>query len=179
MPQFTFHTPENAQGEAKQILENIKAKYGFIPSLFNYMAEAPYLIEAYGMLTELMEKTDLTPAQQQVALLAVSHYHNCDFCRIAHQAFGKKSNANAQTLNAIINDGEIEDPKDKALVEMIIAIVDSRGCVNDKQLQTFFDAGFSKRNVYDLILITTIKTLSNYSNHLTKPEANPELKAMI
>lgn len=179
MTEFTFHTPETASGDAKEILQNVQNKYGFVPNLFAYMAEAPYTIEAYAMLTELMAKTGLSAAQQQIALLAVSVYHRCDFCRVAHQAFGKAAKANPQTLIAIVEGTTIDDEKDRALVDMIIAIVDSRGWVKDEQLQAFFDAGFEKRNVYDLILITTIKTLSNYSNHLTKPEANEQLLGML
>ncbi len=179
MTEFTFYTPENSEGEAKEILTAVEKKYGFVPNLFGYMAEAPYTISAYAMLTELLAKTDLSPAQQQLALLAVSHYNKCDFCAVAHRAFGKVNQASEQTLTAIVEDGEIEDASDKALVDMVVAVVDSRGWVSDAQIEAFINAGFSKRNIYDVILIVTIKTLSNYSNHLTRPEANEELKAML
>ena len=179
MSNFKFYTTENSEGDAKEILTAVNKKYGFVPNLFAYMAEAPYTIEAYALLTDLLSKTGLTGAQQQIALLAVSNYHNCDFCRVAHQAFGKMSQANPQTLKAIVDEEEINDSSDKALVDMIIAIVHNRGWVSDEDLAKFFDAGFNQRNVYDLILITTIKTLSNYSNHLTKPEANEQLVSMI
>jgi len=179
MDHFKFHTPENSSGQAKEILTEVNKKYGFVPNLFGYMAEAPYTIEAYAMLTELLAKTGLTAAQQQIALLAVSHYNNCDFCRTAHQAFGKMNKAKAQTLSAIVDNTEIEDVTDKALVDMVIAITDQRGWVEQEQLDAFIAAGFNRQNVYDLILVVTIKTLSNYSNHLTKPEANEQLVAMV
>lgn len=179
MNEFKFYTTDNADGEAKKTLDKVQNKYGFVPNLFGYMAEAPYTIEAYAYLTGLLDKTGLTAAQQQVALLAVSHYHKCEFCSVAHQAFGKMHKSNAQTIAAIISNQEIEDATDKALVDMIVAIVDNRGWVNKEQLSTFFAAGFNQQNVYDLILVVTIKTLSNYSNHLSKPEANDELKSMI
>jgi len=179
MSEFTFYTTDNSDGEAKQILEKINTQYGFVPNLFAYMAEAPYTIEAYTMLNELVTKTDLSPAQQQIGLLAVSAYHDCDFCRVAHQAFGKMSKAIPQTLSAIVSGQEIEDASDRALVKMITQLLDNRGWVEQEQLDQFYQAGFTKQNVYDLILIVTIKTLSNYSNHLTKPEANEQLKAML
>lgn len=179
MTQFTFHTPDNTEGEAKEILQDVQQKYGFVPNLFAYMAEAPYSIEAYAWLNDLLAKTGLSPAHQQIALLAVSEYNQCDFCQVAHRAFGKMAKANPQTIKAIVEGTLIEDPTDKALVDTVVAIVDSRGWVGDEQLQIFFDAGFNKRNVYDLILVVTIKTLSNYANHLTKPEANEQLVAML
>ena len=179
MADFTFYTPENASGEARETLTAIQKKYGFVPNLFGYMAEAPYTIEAYGMLSELLAKTDLTPAQQQVALLAVSAYNECGFCTVAHRAFGKMHKAKAQTLTAIAEGKEIEDASDRALVALVRAIVDQRGWLKDAQLQAFYDAGFSKRNVFDLILVVTTKTLSNYANHLSQPEPNPELLKML
>lgn len=179
MTQFTFHTPENSQGDSKEILNKVQNKNGFIPNLFGYMAEAPYIIDAYAYMTALLEKTDFNPAQQQVALLAVSHYHDCNFCTVAHRAFGKAQNANPQTIAAIMNNELIEDSKDKALVDMIVATLEKRGWVDEADLTTFFAAGFNQKNVYDVILIIAIKTLSNYSNHLTKPEANPEIIAML
>jgi uncharacterized peroxidase-related enzyme len=179
MNQFKYHTPENSQGPAKEILTSVQQKYGFVPNLFAYMAEAPYTIEAYAMLTELLNKTALSAAQQQIALLAVSHYNQCEFCQVAHRAFGKMNQADPQTLQAINDDHVINDPSDKALVDMVVAIVDTRGWVKQTQLDAFLAAGFTRQNVYDLILIVTIKTLSNYANHLTKPEANEQLVAML
>ena len=179
MNKFKFYTPENSQGDAKEILTQVNKKYGFVPNLFGYMAEAPYTIEAYTMLNELIEKTGLTAAQRQVALLTVSHYNNCDFCRVAHRAFGKMNAAKAQTIAAIIGNETIEDETDRAMVDMVIAITDQRGWLEQTQIDNFIAAGFSQRNIYDLILIVTIKTLSNYSNHLTKPEANEQFVSML
>lgn len=178
MSNFTFYTPDNSDGVRKKTLQDIHGKYGFIPNLFAYMAEAPHIIEAYTILSDLLGKTDLTPAQQQITLLAVSHYHNCDFCRVAHHAFGKAMKAKSQSINAILNDGEIEDVQDKALVNMVISMVKNRGVISDNQVQDFLLVGFERKHIYDLILIISIKTISNYSNHLTDPEANPELLSM-
>ena len=179
MKDFKFYTTDNAQGDAKVILDKVEAKYGFVPNLFAYMAEAPYVIDAYAHMSALLDKTELTAAQQQIGLLAVSHYHDCNFCEVAHRAFGKASKSNPQTISAIVNNEEIKDASDRAMVTMIKAILDNRGWVSDADLDAFFAAGFSKRNVYDLILIVTIKTLSNYSNHLSKPEPNPEIISML
>ncbi|MBL4661759.1 MAG: carboxymuconolactone decarboxylase family protein [Alcanivoracaceae bacterium] len=179
MNNFTFYTTDNATGDAKDILDKVQNKYGFVPNLFGYMAEAPYTIDAYAYMTNLLGKTDLTPAQQQIALLAVSHYHDCKFCALAHRAFGKASNSNAQTMLAIVSGKKIEDEKDRAIVDMINATLENRGWVDDEHLNAFYAAGFTKRNVYDLILIISIKTLSNYSNHLTKPEPNSEIISML
>ena len=180
MADFKFYTPDNAEGHAKEVLTGVQKKYGFVPNLFAYMAEAPYLIESYAYLSEILDKnTDLTPGQQHTALLAISVYNKCEFCTNAHRALGKANKANQQTLDAINNGQTIEDPKDRILVDTVRAMVDQRGWLKDEQIETFLNAGFTKRNIFDLVLITTIKTLSNYSNHLSLPETNPEFIKMI
>lgn len=179
MTLFTPYTLETASPEAQKILQGIKTAYGFIPNLFNYMAEAPVTLEAYLVLNQLIAKSSLTPAQAQTALLAVSLENKCDFCSTAHRAIGKKSGANPETFESLIHGSLIADAQDRALVELTQAIVRERGWIKDEKLESFFAAGFTKQQVFEVILIVTIKTLSNYSNHLTKPDVNPELLAMI
>ncbi|MGZ8984637.1 MAG: carboxymuconolactone decarboxylase family protein [Methylotenera sp.] len=179
MVNFTFHTPENTFGQTKELLEGIQKGYGFIPNLFGYMAEAPTTVEAYLALNELVSKTSLTPAQQQVALLAVSVENDCEFCIIAHRAIGKMKKANEQTLTALGARGAINDPKDRALAAFAQSVTKNRGRPSATELQAFLDSGFTRQQILEVILIVSIKTLSNYINHLTHPEPNKELVGML
>ena len=180
MTDFTFHTIDNSSGETRAILEEVQGKYGFIPSLFNYMAEAPATIRAYmDMNDTLHSATSFSAGQLQVALLAVSHYNDCGFCSGAHQAMAQHSGSHPQSVAAVLAGDEIEDPQDKAIVAMVLAIVKSRGWVSEEDFEAFFAAGFSHKHFLELHLVSAIKTLSNYINHVTRPQPNPELLAMI
>jgi len=179
MSKFTFYTQNNTEGETKALLEGIQQGYGFIPNLFAYMAEAPTTLQAYLSLNDLVVKSSFTPAQQQVALLAVSIENSCDFCTVAHRAMGKMNKSNQQTLDALHAGAEIEDANDKALVEYVRKVVKKRGYVENADIQTFIDAGFTRQQVLEVVLIVSIKTLSNYINHITHPEPNEELLAMV
>ena len=176
---FTAYTLESAPAEAKPLLQGVTHSFGFLPNLFSYMAEAPVTIDAYLHLNALIAKSSLTPAQAQVALLSVSIENDCGFCTVAHRAIGKKSGVHPQTLDALAHQGEIADPQDRALSQFTRTLVKKRGWLEEGELDAFLAAGFSKQNVFEVILVVTIKTLSNYSNHLTKPEPNPELVAML
>lgn len=180
MTEFAFHTPENTSGSTRELLEGLRRSYGFFPNLFGYMAEAPATIEGYLALNDLLAKTSLSPAQQQVAMLAVSVENDCEFCRVAHHAIGKMKGANAQSLDALNACAlgacqEIADEKDRALANFTRTIVKTRGRPSEADIRSFLDAGFSKRQILEVILIVSIKTLSNYINHLTRPEPNREL----
>ena len=179
MSEFTKYDLENSSDEAREILTNIEGAYGFIPNLFAYMAEAPVTIRAYMQLNQLLEETSIPPSRLQVALLAVSKEHDCDFCTDAHSAIGKGKGALQQSIDAIRTGGEIEDATDKALVDLVLSMVRNRGWVSEEERETFYAAGFTKAQYLEAVLIVTIKTLSNYTNHVTLPEVNPELKAML
>ncbi len=179
MTTFTFHTPQTTDGQNKALLENIQQDYGFIPNLFAYMAEAPTTIEAYLAMNKFIANGSFTPAQQQVALLAASVENGCDFCITAHRAIGKMSKANPQTLDALHNHGKIEDRSDRVLANYVRKVIKQRGYMSDEDMQAFCDAGFNKQQLLEVVLIVSIKTLSNYINHITKPEPNKELLAML
>ena len=179
MIDFTFHTPDNTTGKTQELLEGIRKGYGFFPNLFGYMAEAPTTVEAYLALNELVAKTSLSPAQQQIALLAVSAANDCSFCTVAHRAMGKMKGASTQTLSAIASRSEIIDDTDRALATFVQSVVNKRGRPDAAEIDAFLNAGFTRQQILEVMLIVSIKTLSNYINHLTNPVPNKELLAML
>ena len=112
-------------------------------------------------------------------MLAVSVENACEFCTVAHRAIGKMKGAKVQTLDALAKDGEIADAQDRVLADFTRAMVKTRGRPGTLALQAFLDAGFSKAQILEVILIVSIKTLSNYINHVTNPVPNRELLAAI
>jgi len=109
--------------------------------------------------------------------LAISAVNNCEFCVAAHSWVGGTLKANEQTVQAI-RDGEVvENTEDKALVDLVQAIVTDRGFVADEIIDAFLAAGFSRENMFDLLVCNMLKSLSNYANHITKTEVNSELAA--
>lgn len=179
MSDFTAYTPATASPAGKEILLGIEKNFGFIPNLFNYMIAAPTTVQAYLQMMQLISQGSFSPAQAQLALLAVSLENDCHFCTVAHRALGKKAGIQPQTLTAILAGQKISDEKDRALVQFTQLLVRERGRPGDAELQNFFAAGFSQAQVFELMLIIAVKTLSNYSNHLTQPEPNPQLVAML
>ncbi|SFD14662.1 carboxymuconolactone decarboxylase family protein [Pseudoalteromonas denitrificans] len=179
MTDFTFHTLESSQGETKELLSSIQQGYGFLPNLFAYMIEAPTSVQAYLMLNDLLAKTSIPMPQLQVALLAASIENKCDFCTVAHRAIGKQMGAEPASLNALNNGDIIESDKDRAIAEFTISMIKNRGFVPEKDTQAFLSAGYTQQQILEVILIVTIKTLSNYSNHFTQPKPNAELLNML
>ena len=114
MAEFILHTQTIALENAKELLNGVQKNFNFLPLIFRHMAEAPVALESLLALMNLVSKTSLTPAQQQIASLAASVENDCVNCIVGHRVLGKMAKTNEQTLEAVYTRHDIGDPKDRA-----------------------------------------------------------------
>ncbi|MFT7290154.1 MAG: putative peroxidase-related enzyme [Reinekea sp.] len=178
MIELTHYTPDTAPETTAPTLKNIEKMYGFIPNLYGYLAESPVALNAYLHINDqLMKHSSLSGAEVQLALLAISAENECEFCIAAHSMMLTKVGGNAESVAQVKAGHPVSATRDAALVNFVQALVKDRGHVADSVTQVLLDQGFSKENMYDLLVCNMLKSLSNYSNHLTHTEVNDELKA--
>lgn len=164
---FTIYTTENAPEESKPLLNAAKENFGFVPNLLGEFAESPAVLEGYLTLSEIVGKTDFTPIEQQLAILAVSIENDCHYCSAIHSTILRnKLNVDDAIVNAVRNGTTLPDEKLDALVRYVQKTVADRGFVDESDLRAFIDAGYSKRQALEVNLIIALKTISNYTNHL-------------
>lgn len=167
MSQFNIHSIQSAPTAARPVLEGSLRKYGFVPNLHGGLAEAPAALEAYIELTALFDRTSLSPTERQVVLLVVSAENRCTYCVAAHSMIAKHMvKADPAVVEAIRNQQPLPDRKLDALANFTRAVVKKRGVVRGQALDKFITAGYSRAQVLEVILGVTIKTLSNYTNHI-------------
>lgn len=179
MTGFTLHTIETAPAAARPILEGARAKLGFVPNLYANLANAPEALAAYIELSGHVQKTSLTPQEQQVVLLAASAENGCEYCVGAHSFLAKKmAGVPADVVQALRERREPADPRLAALTAFTLAVVKDRGWVADTPaIERFFAAGFSPQQALEVVLGVVQKTLSNYANHLLKTPLDAAFEA--
>lgn len=170
MTTFTPLTPDSASAEGREILEKVQGKYGFVPNLIGNMAHAPATAEAYLALGDLVGQTSFDATQQQVILLAVSRYNECEYCVGAHSALSAMQKVPADVVDSIRNDEPIADEKLEALREFTTAVVEHRGWLAEEDIGNFLAAGYNRAQILEVILGVAMKTISNYTNHIAKTE---------
>lgn len=164
---FTIYSTENAPEESKPLLNAAKENFGFVPNLLGEFAESPATLEGYLKLNEIVGKTDFSPKEQQLAILAVSIENKCHYCSAIHSTILKNQlDVDESIVEAVRNGETLINKKLDALVTLIRKLVSQRGFVDDADVQAFIDAGYTKRHVLELNLIIALKTISNYTNHL-------------
>lgn len=175
MTQFTTHTLESAPAAARPLLEAAKAKLGFIPNLYGNLAEAPATLQAYFDLSAQFDKTSFTPVERQVVLLAISTQNNCEFCVAAHSVIARQMvKVPDAVVDALRASTPLPDARLEALAVFARSVVRERGFVSSATLEAFLKAGFTHRQVLEVVLGVAMKTLSNYANHLTHTKTNRE-----
>jgi len=170
MTTFTPLTPESADADGREILEKVQGKYGFVPNLIGNMAHAPATARAYLALGDLVSQTSFDATEQQVILLAVSRFNECEYCVGAHSALSAMQKVPADVVESIRSDQAIADEKLEALRVFTTAVVEQRGWLSEEDIGNFLAAGYAKAQILEVILGVAMKTISNYTNHIATTE---------
>ncbi len=174
---FTLHTVATAPEGAAEVLDKVQQRYGFVPNLAAYLAEAPVALEGVMSLSALFDKTSLSAAEQQIVLLSASVANDCEYCKAAHSALARKVGIDALTIGDIVEQSALDNPRHAALRELTTELVQKRGRIDNSVIERFLGAGFSKANVFEVVLGVAMKTLTNYANHIASAVPNAEFIA--
>lgn len=166
MSEFTIHTLDTAPQASKKSLQNTEKQLGFIPNLLGVMAESPAMLEAYQVLTMIFDKTAFTVTERQLVLLSISRFRNCSYCLAAHGTIAKMQKISTEIIDAVYYNQPLADAKLEALRTFTRTMLEADGWVDQKALQAFYQAGYQKQHVLEVVLGISFKTLSNYVNHI-------------
>lgn len=167
MTEFNVHSIESAPEHSRPKLEVSKKAYGFIPNLLGVMAESPALLEAYLTLSDLFDtSTNLSTTEQQIIAMTNNRLNGCTYCMAAHTSIMQAGKVAEDVIRALRDGTPIADPKLEALRVFAEQVNQKRGWVDDGDIEDLLAAGYPKRTVFDVIVGTAYKVLSNYTNHV-------------
>ncbi len=129
-------------------------------------AESPEILQAYLALGDLVDQTTLTPLERQIAFIGASVTNSCDYCVAAHTAISGMQKLPSDVIQSVREGQPIADAKLEAFRKFVQIITDQRGNVSEVEKAAFLEAGYTKQNILEVILVIGMKTLSNYTNHI-------------
>lgn len=166
MSRYKFHDLDSAPADSKPVLEKVKSAYGFVPNLLGGLAESPVAAEAYPTLNGIFEKSSFSDAEKHVVIMTASFENNCEYCMAAHTASAESAEIPQQVIEGLRNGDSLGDDKLDALRNFTRAVVEKRGALDESDLKAFFDAGFTPAQSLEVLVGVSLKTLSNYANHI-------------
>lgn len=166
MTDFSTYNIETAPEKSKPFLEAAKNAFGFEANLIGTMGGSPALVEGYLTLAGIFDKTDLSETERQIILMTNNRLNGCVYCMAAHTTISQMHKVAPDVIEALRSGAAIADPKLEALRTFAAIINESRGWPTDAQVEAFLAAGYTQQSVLEVILGTSLKVMSNYTNHI-------------
>jgi uncharacterized peroxidase-related enzyme len=180
MTPFAVHTAESAPAASRPLLEGIAKSFGFVPNLFGVFAESPAALRGGLAIFEAFSSSSLSPAEQQLVMLAASEANDCEYCVAAHSSIAKRFvKVDAALVDATRRRTPLSDAKLDALVTFTRRVVEQRGQLAEAELAAFLAAGYTKAQVIEVLLGVGMKTFNNYVDHIAHTPLNDQFKAEV
>jgi len=165
---------ETDQNKQKEVLDKALKQVGFIPNMYKNMANLPALLDTYlEGYAAFREQSELSPAEQEVVFLTISRDNECHYCVAAHSVLADTmSGVDTDVTDAIRDNTHIPDQKLATLHDFTHHLLSTLGRPSQEAVNIFLESGYSEKHILAIILAISVKTLSNYSNHIFNTEVD-------
>lgn len=174
---FQIHTIETAPEQSKALLSDSLKAFGMIPNLHAVMAESPAVLESYKILHDKFQSTSFNAEELTVIWQTINVENNCHYCVPAHTGIANMMKVDPDISEALRNRSKLPNEKLQQLHETTLELVRERGILSEKTLNEFFEVGYEKRHLLEIVLGISQKVLSNYINHLADTPVDKAFEA--
>ena len=169
MKPFVAHTENTAPVQARPVLEKMKSTMGFVPNVVAMLAESPAVVDgAVTLFGNLYTKGTLSPIEREIVAITISREESCNYCVAAHSTFAMNAKIEASTLEALRSGKALKDPKHETLRRTTLKALKERGWISQDDQQAFYNAGYSKEQLIEVIGWLGLKTITNFINHIAE-----------
>jgi uncharacterized peroxidase-related enzyme len=169
---------DEASETQKELLTITRKEYKMIPNMYRAMANQPALLKSYmDAYKGFRTQSNFSSVEQEIVFLTISVENNCSYCMAAHSIIADLvSKVPPNITDAIRTGAEIPDAKLKSLQEFTSIMLNKRGNPSEEDVRLFFENGYNEKHILDIILAISIKTISNYTNHIFHTEIDAAFK---
>lgn len=177
MARFTVPGRGDVSPANQAIFDHMEKAFGKVPNLYATFAWNETALGDYLALQN--RRSTLTAKEREVINLVVSQVNECRYCVPAHTAVAQMHGFSEEEVLAI-RKGKIGfNEKLQALAMLVKETVINRGRPSEKVINAFFDAGYTKSGLIDVMIVIGDKTISNYLHNIIQiPVDWPEVPAI-
>lgn len=166
---LTAINPSQAIGKSKELLDAINTKLKSVPNMMRIMASSPSVLQAYLAFSDAMSHGALPRKLQHMIALTVAEANGCEYCLSAHTTIGKSLGLSEKEMQAAQH-GKASDTKTEAALQFSRTVVTKRGNVNDSDINSLKNAGYSEPEIAEIIANISLSIFTNYFNIIAKTE---------
>ena len=123
------------------------------------------------------QKTSFNKDEMTVVWQTINVEHGCHYCVPAHTGIAKMMKVDDAITESLRNETPLPDARLEALRTFTLQVVRQRGDLGEDQVQAFLEAGYTKRQILEVVLGVAQKVMSNYTNHLAQTPVDEPMKA--
>src|SRR5262245_26904756 len=159
----------NASPEVQAKYEAARSALGTLPNLVKTYGNSDALLGAFLGLYVATGESRFSRADRERIALAVSEVNGCDYCLAIHTAVGRKLGLEKAEIEGARR-GIAADASVGAAVRFARAVAEKRGKVSDAEMGELRAAGYSDRDIVDLVGIIALNVLNNFMNNVADTE---------
>ena len=173
---------DNLPDDLRGAIDEIAERSGFVPAVFLAMAGRPEELRAFMSLhNSLMEKdTGLSKAEREMIVVATSSANHCVYCVVAHGGILRVRSRKPLLADQISINYRRADisARQRAMLDFATKMSVRSHEIEDSDIETLRDHGFSDEDIWDIGAITALFAYSNRMADLLAIEPNPEFFTM-
>ena len=160
----------------------VQEKTGFIPNVFLTLAHRPDECRAFFAMHDalMLRKGNLSKAEKEMIVVAVSGGNECHYCVVAHGAILRivaKNSLLADQLAINYRKADIS-PRQRAMLDFAVQVSQASATIGDGDFKRLHDHGFDDEDIWDIGAISAFFCLSNRMANLTSMRPNEEFYGM-
>lgn len=156
----------------------IAEKSGFVPNVFRALGRRPAELRAFlDYHDALMDSDDgLSKAERELVVVATSGANHCTYCVVAHGAVLRIRSKDVRLADQVAANpwGAELPPRQRAIVDLALALAVDSARFGDGHLTAARDAGLTEDEIWDVGAITAFFAMSNRLAHLMSLRPNDE-----
>jgi uncharacterized peroxidase-related enzyme len=183
-PISRFPVPEAASlpEDIQKVVEVNAAKAGFTPNVFLAYGYKPEHFRAFFHYYDVLMKgpSELSRAEREMIVLAVSRVNACTYCTVAHGAALRILSKNSVLADQISANYRVADitPRQRAMLDFAVKVTERSAEIEQSDFDTLRGYGFTDSDIWDIGAVAAFFNLSNRMANLADMKPNREFFTM-
>lgn len=168
--------PEQATARVRDLLDEVRARTGYVSNFARVLANAPAALEGYLTFNDRLAGGVLSPRVRQQIALSVAEGNQCGYCLSSHTFEARQLGLTEQEI-ADARRGRAAVVKTDAILKLALKILVQRGEISDASLAEARDAGLTDGEVLETVANVAFNIFTNYLNQVARTMVDfPEVK---
>ena len=154
---------EQAQGKARELLDELVERGGEPGPMVRAMANAPALLRGYLDLTRAMKRSHVDRRITERINLAVHEWLSCDYCLVAHTLAARQLGVPESEIQ-LARQGTSSDPAIAAIVAFAQQVLAAPAEIGDADFKRLRALGYREEQIAEVAGLVALQLLTGAFN---------------